>query len=306
MKYNVYIYGAGNEYNRLSAIINMYSDKLNVLGLVTTERQLFKSIDGFACLTVDEIDVEKMDYIIIAVGKWKEISDSLIVRGIDEKYIIRSSAFFVPGFDLERYLRIKENGVTILSNYCLGGLLYNELGLKMLSPTINMFCAGKDYIEFLRGYKQYLCAEMKVYHDEKYLDGTKGIEQFYPKGILNNKVVWNFSHDADASEAVRKWNERAKRVNFDNIAAIMTIQCDEDAAAFETINIDKKIGIYHKDLGLENVICLSGWDNKEARYKMNFSWPGYVNSAMTNSRGHAAPVNWIKFLNGEKDFRRFG
>lgn len=97
-----------------------------------------------------------------------------------------------------------------------------------------------------------------------------------------------------------------KRVNFDNVVAIMIIQCDEDAFGFETINIDKKIGIYYKDdLGLENIIC-SGWNNKETRCKRGWNWSWYAHNLMINSMGYMAPVNWIKFLNGEEDYRRFG
>lgn len=77
-----------------------------------------------------------------------------------------------------------------------------------------MSCDGKDYIEFLREYKQYLRAERKVYHNGEYLDGAGGIEAFCPKGILNNKVVWKFNHNYDANEAVSKWNERAKKSEF--------------------------------------------------------------------------------------------
>lgn len=62
----------------------------------------------------------EMDYIIIAVQKWREIADILIQYEIDEEKIIRSTVFYYPNFNLDDYLRLKKSNVTILSNFCLG------------------------------------------------------------------------------------------------------------------------------------------------------------------------------------------
>ena len=186
-----------------------------------------------------------------------------------------------------------------------GGVIYNELGLKMLSPTINMFCAGKDYIEFLKRYEYYLKIKMKEYSNECYIDGSLGREVFYPKGILDNSIVWKFNHNTNAREAVEKWNERSKRVNFNNIAVIMIIQCDEDAYEFDALNLDKKIGVYYKDLGLKDVIFIDGWADENVRRSVEWNWPSYANRRMVNVRGCMSPINWIRFLNGQKDYRRF-
>ena len=38
LKYKVYIYGEGNEYNKFASYLFLYQDKLDILGLVTTEK----------------------------------------------------------------------------------------------------------------------------------------------------------------------------------------------------------------------------------------------------------------------------
>ena len=303
-KYKVYIYGAGDEYNKFTSYLPFFLNSIEILGIVTTNRQPFTYMDGFPCLTVEEIEKDKIDYVIIAIYDWKEVVANLNKKGIEDRQIIRSSVFSFPWFDLNEYIKLKNANVTILSNYCLGGILYKELGLKVLSPTIDMFCAGKDYLKFLENYQVYLNIEMQEYYSEEYIDGTLGYEAFLPKGSLKD-VIWKFNHETYSENAIVRWNEKRKRVNFNNIAALMIIQSDQDAYAFEEIGIEKKLGIYYKDLGLKDIVYISDWENAEIRRIHNWNWPAMANIYMTNFQGHASCVDWIKFLNGRKDYRRF-
>ena len=194
-----------------------------------------------------------------------------------------------------------------MSNYCLGGHIYHELGLKMLSPTINMFCAGKDYLEFLRSYEYYLKMDMKELVEEKYIDGTLGREHFVPKGIIGDRIVWKLNHDHTAKEAINRWNIRRKRVNFDNVVALMTIQSDEDAYEFEALPINRKLGIYYKDLQLEHIIYCPEWRDSHIQQQYNWSWPSFANTLFRNSMGYVGKINWLKYLlrGAESDYMRF-
>lgn len=121
MKYKLFIYGAGKEYNRLSSYLCSYSSMFDVVGIITTQKQCFQYVDGRKCFTIDEIGEEDFDFIVIAVQAWKEIANILWGRGIPEKKIIRSSVFYNPNFDFNKYLFVKESKPTIFSNMCLGG-----------------------------------------------------------------------------------------------------------------------------------------------------------------------------------------
>lgn len=301
-----YIYSAGMEYNRLKSYMGLYKDQIEVIGIVTTRKQSFSCMDGLPCLTVDEIGAGGYNYVIIAVQNWKEISGILKQHGIPEEKWIRSNAFYCPYFELWEYLKLKKSNVSILSNFCLGGQIYKELGLKALSPTRNMFCLGQDYIEFLKHYKYYLSLDIEPYEEmnQEYIQGTLNRERFIPKGIIGKKVVWYFNHYDTSEGAVEDWNRKRREVNFNNIAVIMIIQSDEEAYRFEKLDINKKIGVYYRDLSLKSVVFCSEWEqNAKLRRQFDFNWPKYANRYMANWF-MLGRVDWIKFLNG-KDYIRY-
>lgn len=146
------------------------------------------------------------------------------------------------------------------ANSCVcGGVIYRELGLKVLSPTVNMYCLGKDYLEFIKKYRYYLQLDMKEYvNDDEYIEKSLNRELFTPKGIIDNSVVWNFNHHKDAQTAIEKWNAQRKRVNFDNIAVIMMIQCDEDAYEFKKCCILSFMAEYRDEISIRGKLVSNG------------------------------------------------
>lgn len=154
--YNIYVYGAGKIYQKILPVIRGYYPKIQVRGVITSNDITLKSIDGYKCHLIDDIVIDNDCYVVIAVKEWEDIFKKLLERGVNRKKIIIYRAFFYPIFDIDDYIKLKNSDVTILSNYCLGGHIYNMLGMEMLSPTINMFCSGMDYIRFLNDYENYL------------------------------------------------------------------------------------------------------------------------------------------------------
>lgn len=168
-----------------------------------------------------------------------------------------------------------------------------------------MYCAGKKYLEFLEQYEYYLNCEMKELQLENYVDGTISLETFYLKGILDNKIVWNFNHSVNVRKAIAQWNLRKERFNYFDVAAIMTLQSDEDAIRFEKLKIRKKIGIYYRDLGLKHVVYIPEWYNdSELILRYGGNWPDFVNKYMAGIDGYISPINWIKFLLGSESYYR--
>jgi len=122
---------------------------------------------------------------------------------------------------------------------------------------------------------------------------------------LGNEIIWNFNHSSNADETIAKWNEHKTRLNYANIAVIMTIQSDEDAFRFEKLKIDKKLGIYYKQLHLEHVIYIPEWqDDYDNILGYDGNWTNFVNNYMLGVNSYIQPVNWIKFLTGESSFQR--
>lgn len=142
--------------------------------------------------------------------------------------------------------RIKNTDFTIISNNCTAGFIYHDLGLKFNTPTINLFFKTEQYISFIRDLKYYLnCPLIKV--------NKKNVS--YPVGMLksNNKNKENiyiyFNHYDSFSKAKEKWNERKKRINFDNICFILdfydSVYDIKLIDKFNKLNIENKIIFTH-------------------------------------------------------------
>ena len=91
--------------------------------------------------------------------------------------------------------KLKNKSVSIISNNCIGGILYHDLGLKFNSPTINTLIYGDEFVDFIKNLKEYINCELK--YDES--------SKEYPIGLLSNVnkniVHVHFLHDNSFEEA---------------------------------------------------------------------------------------------------------
>lgn len=51
--------------------------------------------------------------------------------------------------------RLYNKNFTIFSTNCIGGIIYHNLKLRFLSPTINLWISPKDYIKLLEDPQKY-------------------------------------------------------------------------------------------------------------------------------------------------------
>lgn len=305
-KIKIYVYGAGHECNRFLSYLMAYKKEIEVLGIVTTTKLDIMYLDGVSCITVDEMKINEIDYIVIAVKNWKEILGILNAKGITSDKIILSKVFSLPYFDLEQYLALRQEKITILSNTCLGAYIYEELGLEYTSPTIYAGCWGSSYLKFIKEYEKMLELDMEIYDKETFYKGNPyTMEHMMPKGIINNDIIWDFLHNTDVNEAVQKWNVRKKRCNLKNVAILMVIHTDEEAKCFEELPYAKKIGIYYKNLKLESVLYCAEWNHIDVQKNYVYNWIHFANDYMCSTHGNIGKINWIKFLNGCSDYVRF-
>lgn len=108
--------------------------------------------------------------------------------------------------------RLRNENFTIFSTNCIGGIIYHNLKLRFLSPTINLWISPKDYIKLLKDPQKYLSnSDM---HEIK----IENID--YPVGRLDDITIYG-QHYKDFDELKYKWNERKKRINWDNIFVFM-------------------------------------------------------------------------------------
>lgn len=155
--------------------------------------------------------------------------------------------------------KLLNKNFTIIANNCIGGIIYKDLGLPFLSPTINLLFYAPDYIKFLSRMDYYLSIDMINASKSKYGDFN------YPIGLLNDIEV-HFVHYSNYEEARDKWEERKKRVNKDNI---FIIGSDIDLCTpaiieeFDNLPYDKKIFLSSQHYPqMHSVVWLKEYQNR--------------------------------------------
>ena len=102
---------------------------------------------------------------------------------------------------------------SIIAQNCVGGVMYHELGLPFLSPTINVYMESADFIKFCENLEYYLSIDANSINFIK--------EREYPVGYLEDIKIY-FVHYKTEEEARKKWEDRKSRVAHDKICVVMT------------------------------------------------------------------------------------
>lgn len=188
--------------------------------------------------------------------------------------------------------RLKNTTMTILCNNCTGSIIYHDMKLRFLSPTINLFFNDKDFLTYIEHIKDFEDAELVEIRDEACS---------YPVGrLISNKtdlsVRIDFMHYKSFDQAKDKWFERSKRINYDNIYIIFEggWHSDDCLARFDVLNYEHKILITSKETAGKtsvNAAVLKVYDNNyhpgmALEYPTTHSYKRNLDS-----------FNYIKFLN---------
>lgn len=115
--------------------------------------------------------------------------------------------------------RLINKNFTLITNNCTGGVIYNRLGLKFLSPTINLWFKEEDYLKFIYNLKEYV--------EQGVLSLIEQTEYHYPVGKLTapcGEIMIYFMHYESFDSAKEKWLERCKRIVWDNVYYIMELK----------------------------------------------------------------------------------
>ena len=106
--------------------------------------------------------------------------------------------------------RLKAKDFSIISQNCIAGVFYHDMGMQFLTPTVNLFFKTDDFIKFVLNLKYYLRCELVMQWGEE-----------YPIGKLDDIKIY-FMHYSTCSEAEKAWNRRKQRINFDKIFVLCT------------------------------------------------------------------------------------
>lgn len=167
--------------------------------------------------------------------------------------------------------KLNNTNFTILSNNCIGGVIYHDMGLKFLSPTINLYIVPNDFVKFLGNLDYYLKQEI--------VKTTSDLP--YPVGKLDDIKIF-FKHYRNIEEAKQKWNVRKQRINYNNLYVMMT---DRWCLSYNNLKKFDNLPFKHK-------ICFT------ARPYPEFSSCVYVKEKSSN--GHVGIITDIISLTGKR------
>lgn len=186
--------------------------------------------------------------------------------------------------------RLHNENFTLFSTNCIGGVIYHNLKLRFLSPTINLWISPKDYIKLLKDPQKYF------FDSDMHEIRIENID--YPVGRLNDIIVYGQHYD-NFNELKYKWNERKKRINWDNIFVFM-IERDgctyQDLLDFDRLPYKNKVVFTQKKYkDIKSCMVLpNSYDeenknvNNLLQYKSSFSILETIDE-----------FDYVRFFNGE-------
>lgn len=98
--------------------------------------------------------------------------------------------------------------VTLISQNCIGGVFYHDMGLRFDSPTIDLFFSSPDFARLVSDLPGYMAMEPEMRWEEE-----------YPVGKLGDIEI-HFMHYKTCSQALQAWLRRRDRIHWDNILVL--------------------------------------------------------------------------------------
>lgn len=132
--------------------------------------------------------------------------------------------------------KLQNQDFSIISSNCIGGIIYHQLGLRFLSPTINLWFKPSDFLTLLIHLRLYMQCEL--------VEDRSANEQ-YPVGILrdpNSKrrsIHLYFQHYDSFKEARLKWEERKQRINYQNLIIIAVDSYEQPWSKNQLLKFDR-------------------------------------------------------------------
>lgn len=109
--------------------------------------------------------------------------------------------------NLKNRKRLKNRKVSLIANNCNGGFTCHDLHMQFRSPVVNLWLKPKDFLKYLQNINHYMNVELTFIKED-------GIN--HPVGLLDDIKIY-FMHYENEEIAKKKWEERTKRIDFENL-----------------------------------------------------------------------------------------
>lgn len=227
------LWGTGAKYNECVNLISYYEmqGQMKVVCVTARDLPVGNRLDGHLLLPIEEALKLEYDIVVFNQEYFRKVSsDASEKYGIPLECFINYRILVLPHLSLRKYLYLREQRPSIISNNCWGGVIYNTLGYECLSPFKNLFMTDEDYLKLLQDIEGYLSI-LPVYDHEACDPHSKRV---YP--VLKIKDIYiHCNHAADSKGAIADWERRKRKFNYDNIFVEMYTEDRESAARFEAL-----------------------------------------------------------------------
>lgn len=188
---------------------------------------------------------------------------------------------------------INNDEFTIISNNCWGGIVYQSYGIRYNTPTVGLFIMADDYIKLLTNLQKYIDCKLRFIdpNTSKWYQILKDTSQYgrYPIGILEDIEI-HFLHYKDKNEAIEKWNNRCKRINWNRLLVKFN---DQNGCTSE--HIEK-----FKELNYINKICFISKKNKQIQDTLKYDFLVRIRCCNNNILASYEPLGKSKYININK------
>lgn len=215
MRYKLVIWGIGAVYNKHVNLLKYYEFKneIEIVAITSSNSPCVEKIDDYELIRPNELCHLDFDFILImsdtAVTDIREIIKKI---GIKAEKILSYKVLEIPNLVFEQYVELKNSRVSIISNNCWGGIVYNILNMECLSPFKNLFLEDDSYLHMLNNLEYYLKCEPVAGGFATDVHSGKR----YPTLKLDDVMV-HCNHDDDYETAVENWKKRVKKLNWNNL-----------------------------------------------------------------------------------------
>lgn len=147
---------------------------------------------------------------------------------------------------------------SVICNNCVGAMVLHDFGLKFCSPFVNLFIEPESYIEMLENLDFYLNPSADL------IDITGSSN--YPIGLLQGKITIHFLHYKSFGQAKKKWFERLKRMNREDIYVIFVKQekcTTEHILKFDKMKFSHKLLLSNIDEPCDTNVIIQGFEDKD-------------------------------------------
>lgn len=187
-------------------------------------------------------------------------------------------------YNMKKKFRLKNNNFSIITSNCNGSIMYHDLDMPYLTPTVNLTIGMNDFVKMAENLKWYM--EQKMVELGEYE---------YPAGLLGDIRI-NFVHYKSFEEALEKWERRRKRINWDSLFLVGTARGDctyETIKNFDQLPYENKVIFTNIEYPeFQSAYYIKGFEDQEeigvlVDYKKQFLKRRYLDD-----------FDYVAFLNG--------